>query len=525
MKFEISKDKSKFILKESTREEYNQLKNWLTPKVKNYRFMPRFKMTSWDGSIDNFQNTHIDFGLWHECYKCCKEYGYPFYVINKNEFPRDNKITLESITDFAKDFFKEHKLKNSNDDFTPYEHQIEAAYKMLKHRYGNVRVATSGGKSLIFSLFMFYILKRKPNAKILLIVPSISLVNQFYDDILDYNIGFNKENKEPLDLKIQEIMSDKPRKYRGEGEPNIYIGTYQSLINYGTPEIEPNFFKQFNIVCVDEAHTAKSNSLKTILKKTFGYAYYRFGMSGTFPSEKSAEWQTIASVTGPILISVKAKELMDKGLISNLKIKALLLQYDDAEFAESVYTIKKHGNGKRAYDLEKEYAQNSEKRKIFVSKLVNKFKHNSLLLFHNINYGTELYNYLRSNVLNKNFYYIDGETTTEKRNYIKKQMENTDDNPNVLVASYGTSSTGLSIKAIKNLVLLDSFKSPQRIIQSIGRALRLHKDKKNSKAIVFDLVDQFHTSYKTILYKHYIYRKKELYDNEEYPYDEIRIVI
>lgn len=524
MKFLISKDKSKFILKESTREEYNQLRNVLTPYVKGFRFMPRFKLTNWDGKYDHFNNGQINFGLWHECYSCCKEYGYPFNVENKEDFPRDDRIKLEDIKKFALEFFKDHKT-DKGEDFTPYTHQIEAVYKMLRHRYGNIEVATSGGKSLIFSLMIFFLLTKRPNTKILLIVPSISLVTQFYDDMLDYNIGFNKENKNPLNLKIQEIMSDRPRKVREDEEPNIYIGTYQSLINWGTPELEPNFFKQFNVVMTDEAHTAKAATLTTILKRTFGYAHYRLGMSGTYPAPNTAEWMSIESVTGPKLIQVKAKELMNKGLISNVKIKCLLLQYDDADFAESVYIIKKHGGGKRALELEKEYAQNSEKRRMFIGKLTNKFKNNSLLLFHNIAYGTELYNYLRSNVIGKDFYYIDGETPAKKRQYIKEQMEKTDGNPKVLIGSFGTLSTGISIKALKNIVFCDSFKSPRIVLQSIGRALRLHKDKENGKAIIFDLVDQFHSSYKTILYNHYKSRRDDLYKKQEYPFDELKIVI
>jgi len=522
MKFQISKDRSKIILKESSREEYNQLKKWLTPYVKGYKFMPRFKLTSWNGTYDYFNNGNIDFGLWQECHKCCKEYGYPFNVLNKEEFPRDDKITREDVEKFAKEFFKDHKT-TKGDDFIPYPHQIDAAFKMLKHRYGTVEVATSGGKSLIFSLMVFYILKRRPDAKILLIVPSISLVTQFYDDMLDYNLGFNLENKTPLDIRIQEIMSDKPRKVRDEQVPNIYIGTYQSLVNYGTPQLEPDFYKKFNVVCVDEAHTAKSASLSTILKRSFGYAHYRFGMSGTYPNENTAEWMCIESLTGPKLISVKARDLMDKGLISNVKIKALMLQYEDREFAESVYTIAKFGGGKRAFDLEKEFSQNSEKRKIFIGKLVNKFKNNSMVLFHNISYGTELYNYLRSNVLDKDFYYIDGSTPAEKREYIKKQMEMTDGKTKVLIGSYGCVSTGWSVKAITNIIFSQSFKSPQIVIQSIGRALRLHNDKE--KAIIFDLVDVFHSSYKTILYKHYSSRRDDLYKKSDYPYEELKIVI
>lgn len=523
MKFEISKDKSKFILKESTREEYNNLKNWLNPYVKGYRFMPRFKLTNWNGKFDYFNNGIIDFGLWQECYKCCQEYGYPFNVINKENFPRDNKITLEDVTTFVKDFFKDHKLKGQ--PFVPYEHQIEAVFKMLKHRYGTIEVATSGGKSLIFSIMVFYLLRKKPNTKVLLIVPSISLVTQFYDDMIDYNLGFEKENKNPVELNIQEIMSDKPRKVRDGKEPNVYIGTYQSLINWGTQELEPNFFKQFNVVMVDESHTAKASTLTTILKRTFGFAHYRLGMSGTYPMENTSEWMAIESVTGPKLITVKAKELMNKGLISNVKVKCLILQYNDQSFAESVYTIKKYGNGKKAYELEKKYAQNSDKRKIFLSKLVGKFKNNSLVLFHNIDYGIGLYNYFRSNVIDKDFYYIDGQTTSEKREYIKKQMEVTDGRPKILVGSFGVLSTGWSIKALKNIIFADSFKSARIVLQSIGRALRLHKDKESDKAIIFDIVDQFHSSYKTILYNHYLTRKKDMYEKEKYPYDELKIVI
>jgi len=251
VKFSISKDKTKLILKESTREEYNQLKNQLTPFVNNYRFMPKFKLTNWDGTFDYFNTGNIDIGLWNECHKICKEYGYPFKIINKEDFPRDNKITRNDIQQFIDDFYVNYK-DEKGEDFIPYSHQVDAIYKMLKHKFCSIEVATAGGKSLIFASMIFYLLKQNPDFKILLIVPNISLVTQFYDDIIDYNQGFNKENKNPLNINIQEIMSDKPRKNRDEEEPNIYIGTFQSLINWGTEDLEPDFFKQFGIVAADE---------------------------------------------------------------------------------------------------------------------------------------------------------------------------------------------------------------------------------------------------------------------------------
>jgi superfamily II DNA or RNA helicase len=226
---------------------------------------------------------------------------------------------------------------------------------------------------------------------------------------------------------------------------------------------------------------------------------------------------------GPKLYTVKAKTLIEKGLIANLKIKALILQHNDPVFSENVFMIKKRGGGKQAYELEKEYVQKSEKRKYFLMKLVNKFTQNSLVLFHNIEYGTMLYEFFRNNIKEKDFYYIDGETPSEQRTYIKKQMEDTAGKPCILIASYGTLSTGVSIRALVNVIFADSFRSKILIKQSIGRILRLHVEKE--KAIIFDITDQFHKSYKNILYNQYISRRDDIYKKEGFSFDELRIVI
>jgi type I site-specific restriction endonuclease len=102
-------------------------------------------------------------------------------------------------------------------------------------------------------------------------------------------------------------------------------------------------------------------------------------------------------------------------------------------------------------------------------------------------------------------------------------MENTDGNIKILIASFGTLSTGVNIKSITNVIFADSYKSDQKVRQSIGRALRLHENK--NKAIIFDIVDRFHTSYKNILYNHYIYRKNEIYKKQQYPFDELKIAL
>lgn len=517
MKFKLNADNSKLILTESTKGEYNQLKLYLTRKVHNYRFMKRYKLGVWDGSISYFSDGVINFGLWREIYNCCKEYGYPFIIENKEQFPRNNDITKDKLQEFVNEFYKDHKTSDGK-SFMPYEHQVDAIFQLLKYKYGLVEIATAGGKSLVFGTLLFYYLTHvNPDAKFLLIVPSISLVTQFYNDLNDYNYGFNSDNKSPMDIRIDEVMSDKPRKYREEEKkPNVYIGTYQSLEKY-----PKNFFEQFTVVAVDEAQSAKAQSLIAILTKTFGSATIRFGMSGTYPSDSSVEILTIQSLLGPKLINISAKKLIDKGLISDLKIKAIMLHHDNHKFAEGVYNIKKRGDGQKSWNLEREYVHNSSKRKTFVKNLVDKFKQNSLLLFHTIVYGTELYNYLKDNCQNKDIFYIDGSVSVEKREYIKKQMEDTSGNPKILIASYGTLSTGVSIKSITNIIFLDSYTSSRVVLQSIGRGLRLHKEK--TKLIVFDLVDIFHVDFKTILWRQYETRLKELYQPQKYPVDEIKI--
>lgn len=519
MKFELTENNTHLKLLHANKEEYSQLKLSLSKHVKNYFFQAKYKMTKWDGKIEFFKLDRINFGLWYEVYKICKEYQFPFEIVNKDKFPIDKSITKESVEIFIKDFLKDHKdEKDPTKPFMAHSHQIEAVFKILKHKYGIIEVATSGGKSLIFSLVAFYYLKKiKPDAKILLIVPGIGLVTQFYNEIHSYNLGFRNENKDPLDLRIDEIMSDKPRKHIG-GEPNIYIGVFNSLVNWPL-----EFFKQFDIVAVDEGHMMKAKSLIDIMERVFATSSIRFGMSGSYPADNSAELFTIESLTGPKLINIKARDLMEKGIISKVKIKGLILNHNERGFAESVFSIKKAGNGKKAWELERNYAQSSMPRKIFLGKLVNKFKQNSIVLFQNIAYGTELYDYFRDNIPGKDFYYIDGSTSKDKREVIRKELEKTEGNVKVLVGSFGTMSTGINIKAIVNMVLADSFRSDRVIKQSIGRALRLHKDKE--KAIIFDIVDQFHPDYKGILYNHFQSRKNDIYEPQQYPYEELHIKI
>lgn len=230
MKFRYDKEKEELVVSEATRIEYHQVGLWLTRKVKGWKYQPAVKMGVWDGNKTFFKNGKVSLGLWKEALKGCKEIDVPFILENKEDFPINRDVTLEKVQEFCNEFFKTHKFKKDGQwiHFQPYEHQVEAAYKILKNRYCMAEVATSGGKSLIISIVMFYTLRNTDeNAKFLIIVPSITLVTQFYDDLLKNYHGENNisniYNNYYLEIELEDntILKLKPNdkvmtKNRGE---------------------------------------------------------------------------------------------------------------------------------------------------------------------------------------------------------------------------------------------------------------------------------------------------------------------
>jgi superfamily II DNA or RNA helicase len=438
MKFRYDSKNEELIVSESSRIEYHQLNLWLTRHVKGYKYMPAFKLGVWNGQQTYFRNGKINLGLWKEALRGCQEIGVPFIIENKQDFPLNREITLEKVQDFCREFFKNHKVKTKDGQwvpFTPYDHQIDSAYKILKNRFCMAEVATSGGKSLIISIVMFYTLKHiKEDAKFLIIVPSITLVTQFYDNIIEYYHSVQKleNNQQDNSIRVEEVMSERPRKYSGTENANVYIGTYQSLEKW-----PKEFFQQFHTVISDEAHGAKAKTITTILEKTFTYAYSRFGVSGTFPEDDTCEILNIQSVLGPKITEVSANELKEKGIITPMDIKVVVMNHNDSEFDDRVAQIRKAGMGKEAFEIEKDYIHISEKRLDFIKKIVDKCHTNTLILFHTIEYGQKIVNKLKNEVLDKEFFYIDGEISGKKREEIKKKMEETKKSVEYTILNFG----------------------------------------------------------------------------------------
>lgn len=494
----LTNDKKFFSIESCSKEEYEQLKIAYTKKADNYRFNPRYKKGLWDGNITFVKGGYIPSGTWNYLKNLSISCKWEELKINGLSKLFDTSITIESFTEWCNTFFKDLSFK-------PRDYQINSAFNILKYKRCLAELATSAGKTLICFMVIAYLIDNKLiQGNILMIVPSIQLVVQSFGDFSQYNT-----NKLPL------IIQQAYAGFVDNPKSNITIGTFQTLTKQ-----DENWFNKFDCIICDETHRSTATSIKNILDKCW-HSEYRFGVSGTMPKENSASFLTLETYLGPVITSIKAKELQDSGYISNCNIVQMRLNYISDEKKYDLYNAYKllvsNKNGSSAFNLESNFIMDNEKRFNFICNLISKTTKNTLVLFHHIKYGKKLFNKLTDSLKNKRVYYIDGMIDKNMRKEITNRMDKYDDV--ILVASFATLSTGVSVNNIYNVIFVESFKSPYIIIQSIGRGLRL-KDKVNTdknKATIVDLVDDFrYDKYMNYLYRHGLDRMK-MYKEHQYP--------
>jgi superfamily II DNA or RNA helicase len=494
MELSLSHNKKFLVIDSCTELEYEQLKISLTKKIEGWRFHPLVKKRVWDGNISFIKRNKIPSGLWKEVVDICKEYDFKLSMNGITDL-FNTDITESEFLDWVNDFFKDSEIK-------PRDYQIDAAFKILKYRRCLAELATSAGKTLISFMIVAYMMERLNKKKILFIVPNVSLVLQATGDFEEYN-------KSRIQLKIQQIYSG----VKIRPSSNIVIGTYQSLVKK-----DEEYFNQFDVVMVDETHKAKANSIQKIMDKCW-HCDYRFGLSGTIPKRGTVNRLSLMSAMGPLVTQVKANYLQDEGYIAKCKVLQIHMDYATVAQKESFAFLSKNPiDRQRLFSLEQNFINENEKRLDFVCQVVKKSTSNSLVLFHKIAYGEKLYQKLRS-ITDKKVYYVDGSINADLREEFKRRMEKNDDV--IIVASYGTFSTGISIKNIHNIFFTESFKSEVIIRQSIGRGLRQHHSKDIVK--IYDFIDDFRYKDDELDWMNYIYRhgqeRRKIYKEEKFPFE------
>lgn len=461
---------------------FQELSDHFTFDIPGAKFMPQYRSKHWDGKIRLFSthNGEIYVGLLDKIISWAKNHQYSIEFENNKfygtPFEENEIISYEGVSDYMNKISK-HK---------PRDYQIDAVYDALKYNRKLLVSPTASGKSLmIYSVVRYYIESQK---RILLIVPTTSLVEQMYKDFEDY--GWNVEQYCHKIYSGKEKTTDLP----------VVITTWQSIY-----KLDRKFFKDFEVVIGDEAHQFKSKSLISIMTK-LDDAKYRFGFTGTLDGSQTHKW-VLEGLFGPSYKVTQTKDLIDKGHLSKLQIRVLLLKHNEHQFND--------------YEEEIQYLINHQRRNSFIKNLVNDLKGNTLVLFNRVeSHGTPLYELINNSVdKNRKVFYIHGGISTEEREKVREITEK--ESNAIIVASYGTFSTGINIKNLHNVVFSSPSKSRIRNLQSIGRVLR--KGDSKTKAILYDIADDItYKSKKNYTLNHLIERIK-IYNEEKFNYEIIQV--
>ena len=461
---------------------YYELRDAFQFEVPNAKFSPAYKNKWWNGRIYlfNVDTREIYIGLLDRIIRFCEQHNYTY------EF-RDNKyygLPFEVNENISKEGVKDYMTTISR--HAPRDYQVEGVYDALRHNRKLLISPTASGKSLmIYSIVRYYVEKGQ---NILIVVPTTSLVEQMYKDFADY--GWD------VGSYCHKIYAGKER----ETDSQVIITTWQSI--YKLPR---QYFSRFNVVVGDEAHQFKSKSLVSIMTK-LSDAKYRFGFTGTLDGTQTHKW-VLEGLFGPSYKIIKTDELMKKGHVAKLDINILLLKHPAHKFEN--------------FEEEVQYIINHEKRNKFIKNLAIDLKGNTLILFARVEgHGQPLYDLINKSISeNRHVFFVHGGVDTENREKVREITEK--ENNAIIVASYGTFSTGVNIRNLHNVIFASPSKSRIRNLQSIGRVLR--KGKNKTKAVLYDISDDCtYNSRKNYTLNHLIERIK-IYNEENFNYEIITI--
>ena len=479
----IIKKKNEVYVTVKAEPHINQeLSDLFTFDVPGAKFMPQYRSKYWDGKIRLYSPAtgEIYGGLVDKIVSWAKKSEYSLEFENNQfygaPFEENEIISREGVKDYMTRISK-HKPRN---------YQIDAVYDALRYNRKLLISPTASGKSLmIYSVVRYYAEKNK---KILLVVPTTSLVEQMFKDFQDY--GWDAENY------CHRIYAGKEK----TNENPVTITTWQSIYKLKRP-----FFKDFEVVIGDEAHLFKSKSLISIMTK-MDAAKYRFGFTGTLDGTQTHKW-VLEGLFGPSYKVTQTKELIDKGHLSKLQIHILILKHKPQKF--------------EVYEEELQHIITHQKRNNFIKNLVLDLKGNTLVLFSRVEtHGQPLYELINNSIQNdRKVFYVHGGVDAEERERIREITE-TEKNA-IIVASYGTFSTGINIKNLHNVIFASPSKSRIRNLQSIGRVLR--KGDSKTQAVLYDIADDItHLSRRNYTLNHLIERIK-IYNEEKFNYEIVQI--
>ena len=475
--------KATLIIKDETNVKINGLDVSLRKKLVNkYKFvlpyarhMPAFKLGRWDGTIAFFQlggSTFIN--LLPEIIDIIIDAGYELELDDQRTYRTDytfDPITAESLSHIK--WGKDHRLEGES--IVLADHQVETINNFLGNTQAIQEVATGAGKTVVTGVLSE---RCEQYGRTIVVVPNRSLVSQTEED---YKL---------LGLDVGVLFGG-----RHEYHHKHTICTWQSLdglikkTKKGEAEVTfDEFIDDTVAVIVDECHGMKADVLKAMMQGPLSHIPIRWGLTGTVPKEDFNFFALKTSI-GEVIGQVSAKELQDKGILANCNVNILQLK-DWGDYG--------------SYQSEMKYLTGDIARLEQVGRIFEQISKdgNVLLLVNYVKTGKLLEEMIPNSV------FLSGKDKDDKRKeeYARAHSE---DNI-VIIATYGIAAVGLNIPRIFNLGLFEPGKSFVRVIQSIGRGLRLATDKDHVE--IWDITS-------TCKYaKRHLTQRKKFYKDVQYPF-------
>jgi superfamily II DNA or RNA helicase len=382
--------------------------------------------------------------------------------------------------------FKDPEIKSLKLQLRDY--QESAILPALSQGRGVTLIPTAGGKTLICATLIESLRHNlnKPNALVLVTVPTLQLVEQTANDFLSYGLT-------------------NVTKWSGNNKPDpnatIIVAGTQILLSEST---DLSKLSEVEILLMDEVHgLRRGNQLNKVLN--FIETPFKFGFTGTMPSTEIDQWNIIGKI-GPITYEQKTDDLKKRNFVSNFKVIILNIKHEILPIVQV-----SSETPALAYQQELEFLMYHERRNDIISNLANKLNQNTLIMVDRIDHGIQIETKLKAICGSERpVYFIRGATEIVEREQIRSFMEDRSDV--IIVAVSKIFSTGINIPNLHNIIFASAGKAKIKIMQSIGRALRLHPTKK--MATIFDIADN--TKYGKI----HLSERKKLYNLEKYDYTE-----
>lgn len=481
----VSKKNEAFIQVSTDDAVSQELSEYFAFSVPGHEYQPLFKSGVWDGKIRLFDRRYATLpgGLIGYLQKFASDRQYTLSI--------DDSVLLTTNFSIAEAQIFAQTLKLPH---VPHDYQIEAFAKAIRYRRLLIVSPTASGKSLI--MYMIVRQLEQNHRRGLIIVPTTSLVEQLFTDFKSY--GWNSEEY------VHRLYEGKDKIIKHF----VTISTYQTL--YLQHKKNPEYLTQFDFVIGDEAHQFKAKTLSTVMANLKN-ADIRIGTTGTLDGTKTHKL-VLEGHFGPEFAAVTTKELMDTGKLASLKIKCLILKYP-----QDVCQSLRKSSYPEEYDAVVHYAPRAK----FVRNLALSLEGNTLILFQLVKkHGKPMFESIRDSVQDgRKVFFVHGDTETLVREEIRGITELSDNA--IIVASYGTFSTGINIKKLHNVIFAAPSKSRIRNLQSIGRGLRNADGK--THATLFDIVDDLRIGkHENFLLKHFIHRAS-IYNSEKLPFKQYLI--